>query len=1238
MEILKNEEDIRNHIGESIKNNNLELEVIFGYDDANNPINKTMFSKLLESFKDKFNLTYESINLDIRHKIQNKPSYTRCSILDLESIKKYCITNSLKNIDNIKFIRKSLFKNDIIPLSTIQNRDYNYRITLKSEDDLEYNAKQIEEFNKSLETSDKHYRYKKRYSFNTPDQLFRIDLSVVKTTYFNKKNKRYMWAKSFKLANILNNHEQYELEIEYIGSSETKENGVILINDYYNKILKDIKNPVLLSGSVSNPLSLVVDPVKPTDTEVSSDFMKQNLIDVPVSFKEKNFKTEIIGKNVRIKDTFFEGNELNNDLKELLDKNPTLYAIVTDYQDNLDDSGKHALLQVNEPNEERKSLIKRLDAMFPDHNKPGFDPKSLKVLNKKPYLTMMKKLDNLNKDSIKIYVPLLEIYGDTFDIDALILQYYGEDEKSGGGKSTDDKELIFSDEKLQILTDKCIEILNEHISYILEIIHNTKLILSISQKNTILKRFKQLTGRHEDNLQNYVPQPVTLNYDNLLLNNDINIIKGYAVTEKADGIRCLLFITEYTGYLITQKMDVISAGIKFPNVSGEWLLDGEFITKDKDNKDIKLYMIFDIYYNSNNTPQQAYMYPWLNKDKKQISRNNILNDFDKLIQENILSDIEFIRLGIKEYKYGSLTLSDPIKYPEKYKTECKLIFDKCKEILHHEELGAYEYRIDGLILLPTYLGVKGNKLKKSMKHIGGSWEYNFKWKPEKENSIDFKIITEKDGKSKKDKVHILPDDDGKYKKVNIIVKYDERYDKNLDFCMKLINGDKFSYEKTKQFSPPDTSGEISSTNIALTDNKMICKDGSEIKDGDIVEMIYDKPGINGMIWIPLRVRHDKIVPNAIDTANNVWKTIVNPITNNLMTGDMEYDNELIIDDGESGDTGYYVSQNRSEQSNILTKFHNYIKTSLINGVCSSFNKRIQYLDLSCGRGGDVERYINPDNNIKFILGLDIEDVNEACRRFFIKPKRPKGIFLQSNTSLNIKNNECHMGDDHTKLMLNILYGDTTIKQYKDFNGLAKHGFDVVSSQFTLHYYLKDSDTFYGFLKNVYENINKGGYFIATFYNGNKLYDILEDKESLEYTVEDELIYKIQKKYISDNFEYDKDDTSNMFGNSISVYMDSIGKEFEEYLVNLDFLIDAFKEHGLELVTPKPDKKYENIFKKECLMTDGMGSFENVIKQIPNISKKDKIYQELYKEADNMTKDKHLQILSGLNVYVMFKKK
>ena len=46
MEILKKEQDIRDHISESIKNDNVELEVIFGYDDLHNPLNKSLFLKL----------------------------------------------------------------------------------------------------------------------------------------------------------------------------------------------------------------------------------------------------------------------------------------------------------------------------------------------------------------------------------------------------------------------------------------------------------------------------------------------------------------------------------------------------------------------------------------------------------------------------------------------------------------------------------------------------------------------------------------------------------------------------------------------------------------------------------------------------------------------------------------------------------------------------------------------------------------------------------------------------------------------------------------------------------------------------------------------------------------------------------------------------------------------------------------------------------------------------------------
>ena len=73
--------------------------------------------------------------------------------------------------------------------------------------------------------------------------------------------------------------------------------------------------------------------------------------------------------------------------------------------------------------------------------------------------------------------------------------------------------------------------------------------------------------------------------------------------------------------------------------------------------------------------------------------------------------------------------------------------------------------------MPIYLGVKGDKLNPSPSYIGGKWEYNFKWKPPEENTIDFRVKIVKQGK--KDKITTITEN-GKViqcKEIELYVDY-----------------------------------------------------------------------------------------------------------------------------------------------------------------------------------------------------------------------------------------------------------------------------------------------------------------------------------------------------------------------------------------------------------------------------------------------------------------------------------
>ena len=98
----------------------------------------------------------------------------------------------------------------------------------------------------------KQFRYKKRISFLTVDKLFRIDITVIKSTKFS--NGKHDFQKTFRRANILKNREQYEVEIEYLGWK--KDVGIDEIDRLYNHF-----NETYISAPGKETLSNIYDPL-----------------------------------------------------------------------------------------------------------------------------------------------------------------------------------------------------------------------------------------------------------------------------------------------------------------------------------------------------------------------------------------------------------------------------------------------------------------------------------------------------------------------------------------------------------------------------------------------------------------------------------------------------------------------------------------------------------------------------------------------------------------------------------------------------------------------------------------------------------------------------------------------------------------------------------------------------------------------------------------------------------------
>ena len=189
--------DIFKRMYECIRADNIEFEAVF------EKVNKPKFIELLTICKNKFTNLSETNSLDIT--IPN--SNIRTTINGVTSIKKYCKTNRLDDL-NVEYMEKQLFT-DKFTYKPLHLEQYPIRLNIKTEDILDSENSDVRTLIDKLSHSRKFMRYKKRFSFLTHDELFRIDLTCVKSGE----------GDTFVKAEVLKQKEEYEVEIEFVGKN-----------------------------------------------------------------------------------------------------------------------------------------------------------------------------------------------------------------------------------------------------------------------------------------------------------------------------------------------------------------------------------------------------------------------------------------------------------------------------------------------------------------------------------------------------------------------------------------------------------------------------------------------------------------------------------------------------------------------------------------------------------------------------------------------------------------------------------------------------------------------------------------------------------------------------------------------------------------------------------------------------------------------------------------------------------
>jgi len=767
-----------------------------------------------------------------------------------------------------------------------------------------------------------------------------------------------------------------------------------------------------------------------------------------------------------------------------------------------------------------------------------------------------------------------------------------------------------------------------------------------------------------------------------------SILSNYTVTEKADGERALLYISKKGKlYMIQTNLKVVFTGaITEKKEYFDTLLDGEYIAYGKreaaDRVFLHLFAAFDIYFIGSRKITSVRELAFCTTDETADDSNYRLP-----LLENCVQNLNIQVTGSESKQTKESVCTFQVKCKTFYMSNPgnpKSIFEGTEMIWNRRD--TFEYEIDGLIFTPMNTGV-GSDVAGKAHDLGKkiTWDRSFKWKPPHYNTIDFLVSVQKD-KQGKDIIRnkILTDGQNEltsmtqYKTLILKCGFDEKRHKFVNaFSDVLLNRVPTPSSKGSEEEEVETFGfvygkgyqpvpfqptspfdqEACYCNIVLENDLLASNDGiMRTKEDDvfqenmIVEFSYNREGLEkdtAWKWVPLRVRYDKTSElragknnfgNDFTVANDNWHSIHFPITEKMIMG-QEIPNEFAVDD-----TVYYNRQEKdSRETQGLRDFHNlFVKRFLLEKLAKYLQEKVHInnvllVDYAVGKAGDLSKWIRA--GIAFVLGIDISKDNivnakdGACVRYLNTRKQQKdarirALFLHGNSGKNILTTQKAFYTNQEKEVLKAVFGHGSAKEKpiaREYMGIARDGFHISSCQFAMHYFFASADTLHSFLRNLSECTRLGGYFVGTCYNGQRVFDLLQNKlqgESVRFDKNGKKIFELTKGYANTIEAFPSNEQS--IGMAIQVYQESIDKTFEEYLVNFVFFERLMEDYGFVSLTESENQTIG--------IAHSNGSFEQLYRNMENIHRD---RRSDYGQAFTMSKEE--KTISFLNQYFIFKK-